>query len=45
MYWTVVLADSLAIVTFPQSKIKMSRHYSLSLGFSDADMNRIVNGS
>lgn len=42
-YWTVVLADSGAFVTFPQNKIKACRNYSLGINFTDSDMKRVLN--
>lgn len=41
-YWTVVLADSLAVVTFPQNKIRICRHYSLNLKFSEEEMTVVL---
>jgi hypothetical protein len=41
-YWTVVLADSLAIVTFPQNKIRICRHYSLGLKFTEDDLRVVL---
>lgn len=41
-YWTVVLSDTLAIVDFPQKKIRACRNYTAGLNMSDAEMNRAI---
>lgn len=40
-FWTVVLEDG-AVVTFPQNKIRVSRHYSYGVAFTDAQMRGIL---
>lgn len=42
-YWTVVLFDTLALVTFKQHQIRASRNYSLGWGITDDDMKEILN--
>lgn len=41
-YWTVVLNDSRAIVTFRQHQIKVTRNYSNGWGMSDEDMGEVL---
>jgi hypothetical protein len=40
--WTVILAESLAIVTFRQNQLKACRNYTLCWGFSDEEMKAIL---
>jgi hypothetical protein len=45
-YWTVVLFDSCAIVTFQQNQIKVVRNYSLGWGkFAADEMKNIINAN
>jgi hypothetical protein len=41
-FWTVVLADSGAIVTFRQNQITACRNYTNGWKFSDAELRKIV---
>ncbi len=41
-YWTIVLFDSKALVTFPQNKIKICRHYTLGIKFSDLELKNVI---
>lgn len=41
-YWTVILSDSLAIVDFPQKKIRACRSYTAGLKMTDKEMKAIV---
>jgi hypothetical protein len=41
-FWTVILDDSCAIVTFRQNQLKVCRNYSMGWGFSDAEMLAII---
>lgn len=40
-YWTVLLLNG-AFVTFPQSKVKAQRNYTLGLNMSDDDMKKVL---
>lgn len=40
-WWTVALENG-AIVTFPQSKVRLSRSYSHGRGISDKQMRKMV---
>jgi len=41
-YWTVILSDNLAIVDFPQKKIRACRSYTAGLKLTDEEMKAIV---
>lgn len=41
-YWTVVLAETGAIVTFRQDQITACRNYSNGWNFTDAEMSKII---
>lgn len=40
--WTVVLADTLAIVTFKQNQLKVCRNYSNGWNFPDAELLKVL---
>lgn len=44
-FWTVILDDSCAIVTFRQHQLKAVRNYSLGWGMTDDDMKKVLNES
>lgn len=41
-FWTVILDESCAIVTFRQNQLKAVRNYSMGWGFTDAEMLKII---
>lgn len=41
-FWTVILDENCAIVTFRQNQLKAIRNYSMGWGFTDADMLRVL---
>lgn len=41
-YWTVILSDTLAIVDFPQKKIRACRSYTAGLKMTDEDMKKVI---
>lgn len=41
-FWTVVLADTGAIVTFRQNQITACRNYSNGWNFTDAELVKII---
>ncbi len=43
-FWTVILNDSCALVTFRQHQIKATRNYSMGWGMSDDDMKGVLGG-
>lgn len=43
-YWNVVLADTGAVVCFPQNKIKWCRHYTFGINFNDQQMREVIGG-
>jgi hypothetical protein len=45
-YWTVILEESCALVTFPQNRLKIRRNYSLGIGqFTVDEMKDILGGT
>jgi hypothetical protein len=43
-YWTVVLHETRALVTFEQPQLKVTRNYTAGWGFSHEDMRDIIKG-
>lgn len=43
-FWTVVLDDTCAIVTFRQHQLKVVRNYGMGWGMGDADMMEVLGG-
>lgn len=41
-YWTVILKDSRAFVTFTQNQIRAGRNYTKRRGISDNEMRKII---
>lgn len=41
-YWTVILSETLAIVDFPQKKLRACRNYTAGLKMSDTEMKEII---
>lgn len=41
-HWTVILAETRAFVTFPQSEIRACRNYTRGWGISHEEMQRII---
>ena len=41
-FWTVILDDSCAIVTFRQNQLTVVRNYSMGWGFTDEQMREIL---
>lgn len=44
-FWTVVLDDSCAIITFRQHQLKVVRNYSYGWGITDTEMGEIIEQS
>lgn len=41
-WWTVALAETRALVTFQQSKIRVARSYGYGIGMTDEDMLKVL---
>lgn len=41
-YWTCVLKETRAIVTFKQQEILVTRHFTFKWGFTNDDMRQIL---
>lgn len=41
-YWTVILADTLAIVTYRQSQLTVCRNYTMGWNFTDEQLAEII---
>lgn len=43
-FWTVILEETRAIVTFRQNQLLAVRNYTMGWGMSDTDMREIIKG-
>ena len=41
-FWSVALADTQAIVTLPQNKVRICRNYTHERGIDDVEMREII---
>ena len=44
-YWTVILAETRAIVTFRQDQLRITRNYTMNWDFSDKEFEEIINSA